>query len=1176
MRLKQLKINGFKSFADTTVIEFPSAVSGIVGPNGCGKSNVIDAIRWVLGEARVSELRGSSSMSELIFAGSSNRAASSRASVEMVLDNSDGSVTGAWGRYTELSVKRVITRDGTNAYLINNQQVRRRDVQDIFMGTGLGPRSYAIISQGMISNFIKAKPEELRVYLEEAAGVSKYKERRKETESALTSTQNNLEKVHYLQENKRAEIERLSAQAQVARRWQQLEDERMHAELLWYFLQEQNTAEEVGRINTKIAARELDVLNARGQSQQLIAQIEQLRQAAQTAREAADAARQLAWQANSKVTEIEGNIRHIVQRKDALTRQISQQTEALERRRAEKDDALERIRVLQDAQRSELDKAQALDEEAAAMAEDLEQKSDEHASCRAHYDEARDKAARGESQLAVLEVQLQSLERAYESTEAQLSALKDEAKHTTVPDSERFAQLSAEIDEKRALLEEVSAQAEEIDAQSQQAQERFEQLRAQKDALVQQLERTRARLQALESVQEQAQGEGRLPQWLQKMGLEGLPQLFESLEVDGPWAVALEAILTVKASAVPMGQLKFAAGFDRDPPPARFVLYSQTVGPRRVPEPGGIDLPLLTDVVRSSNAAVQAALAQWLAHVWVADDLTVALSLREQLPAHGRIVTAHGHVVDAVSVSFWAQESQSAGLLSRAAEIKTLSAQSHDQLEQLERVDQTLIAAKQSASDMQQRQRDVSDACGRLRDELHTIEVEHSALQAAISAWQLRSSKMSQQIDELSRRLAQLKAERDECEARFMDMEESISDLHQAAIDAKGVLEEAEAALGDMQERVRECEQQAQMARLAARNSQARQTDAEQQLKSTEDDLQMLAATLEELAAEREELDEDAQRDGLGAVLRERDEKARAHEQAEQASRQAEDALEQARHRQSELNELQTPLLQEISDLKVRRETFITQGATFTERLDACEADRKQLALEVSADALKAPTLKARVTRLAEQIAELGPVNHAALENLQLSQKAMEETERQVEDLQEAIANLLATIRRIDAETRALLKSTFEAVNRNFSEMFTGLFAGGTAQLKMTGDEILDSGVEVIAQPPGKRNASVKLLSGGEQAMTATALVFAIFRLNPAPFCLLDEVDAPLDEANQDRLARRIIEMSEQTQFMMITHHRVTMEHIGRLVGVTMKEPGVSRVVAVDVRAAVDLAQQSV
>lgn len=343
MRLRQLKISGFKSFADTTVIEFPGAVSGIVGPNGCGKSNVIDAIRWVLGEGRVSELRGKGSMSELIFAGSQGRPASSRASVEMVLDNNDGSVKGAWGRYGEIAVRRVVTRDGTNAYFINGQQVRRRDVQDIFMGTGLGPRSYAIISQGMISNFIKAKPEELRVYLEEAAGVSKYKERRRETETSLNSTRANLEKVAMLQANKAEEVERLTAEAETAQSWKKLDDERARSEEMWYFLQERDAKNSTDKLSAQIAEKENALISAKGEAAKLVAEEAGLREDARKKRDAADKAREAAWQANARVTEAEGNVRHIIEQRRTLEERISQTQAALERR---KDAKKRRLNVL--------------------------------------------------------------------------------------------------------------------------------------------------------------------------------------------------------------------------------------------------------------------------------------------------------------------------------------------------------------------------------------------------------------------------------------------------------------------------------------------------------------------------------------------------------------------------------------------------------------------------------------------------------------------------------------------------------------------------------------------------------------------------------------------------------------------------------------------------------------
>lgn len=1171
MRLKQLRINGFKSFADTTVIEFPGAVSGIVGPNGCGKSNVIDAIRWVLGEARVSELRGSNSMSELIFAGSSQRPASSRASVEMVLDNSDGSIAGAWGRYTELSVKRIVTRDGSNAYLINNQQVRRRDVQDIFLGTGLGPRSYAIISQGMISNFIKAKPEELRVYLEEAAGVSKYKERRKETETALNSTRNNLEKVHYLQETKRQEIERLTAEAEVAKKWRVLEDERMTNELLWYFVQETDAKNSIDKINAQIAQKEAAILECRGESQRLVVEIENLRQKAREMREAADSAREAAWKANAKVAEIEGNIRHIVEQKDSLTRQIASQKDTMARRANEKTEALSRIEEFKRLSAENLEKAESLEEEAAALEEESFEKNDEYEDLRQKYDEARKAENAAQQKIGILQVKLEALSREYDTILERIEALRAETRPGAAPDEERFEELKAELEDKTAELEEASAQAEELGQSLLDAQTKFDEVRNTKERLSESVGRTAARLQTLEAVQAKAEGEGRLPEWLERMGLNTLPKLFESLTVDSGWAVALEAVLSVMASALAMTELNRAAGFSYDPPPARLVFYGKSVKESEAVSMDGFKP--LTDYVHSDNPLIDATVKSWLTGVFTAETVDAAVNARAQMPAGARIVVKEGHIIDAVSISYWAEESTGAGLVSRAAEIRDLKAREESERRELEKAGEELISAKARVADAEVHHKAKLAFVDAVKNQRHTLEVEYSALKAAIDAYRARSLKVAQELEELTARRDEVDEERGTCEEEFETSDAKLSVLQQASADAQTQLEYAEQAVADIEERTRQAQNSARMARMEAKNAADRIADAERQSKTADEELSLMQETIEELTAQLEELDETAEREGLGEVLADRDAKNQAHIEAEAASNAAENEVEAARERQQKLNDDQTPMLQEISDMKVRRENWATQTTAFTQRLDECGADRDALREVVVRESLKASGLKAKVTRLSQEIADLGAVNHAALENLEASQKAMEETERQVADLDEAIANLEATIRKIDAETRELLRNTFDEVNRNFSEMFTSLFGGGNAQLKMSGDEILESGVEVIAQPPGKKNANVKLLSGGEQAMTATALVFAIFRLNPAPFCLLDEVDAPLDEANQDRLARRIVEMSKATQFMMITHHRVTMEHIGQLVGVTMKEPGVSRVVAVDVAAAVDMAQ---
>ena len=1172
VRLRQLRISGFKSFADTTVIEFPGAVAGIVGPNGCGKSNVIDAIRWVLGEARISELRGSSSMSELIFAGSLNRPASSRASVELVLDNSDGTIKGAWGRYTELSVKRIVTRDGSNAYLINNLQVRRRDVQDIFMGTGLGPRSYAIISQGMISNFIKAKPEELRVYLEEAAGVSKYKERRRETESALAGTRANLEKVSYLQQSKREEIERLQAEAEVAARWQTLTEQKNEAELLWYFLQECDAKAAVDKVNVQIARRESDLLESRGELQRLSAGIETLKDEAREKRELADKAREIAWQGTARVKEIEGEIARIVSEKASIERELASASESLARRQNERDAAVSRIGELQAQLREFEFELEACREESAAAEEELETARETNEAKKEAYENARRESTQQESRIQVLGVELQALARETNDAQMRLEAIESDRRLSQAPDEERFAELAELIAEAEAGFEELAASLEENAQRLEERKQQCERTRRRRERLAQEHARTAARLQALEAVQLKAQSEGKLAQWLVKMGLDKSARVYEKIRVDEGWTAAVEALLGVRAAAIGSGVLERTAGFEFDPPPARLVFYGQkTQDAVSAARPG---LQPLTGKVHSDDERVAAVLSVWLAGAYVASTLEEALTRREELAAGERFVTPRGHVVDAVSVSFWAEDSETTGALSRSAEIRTLTEKAQAEREELDATDEALVRAQAELSQAEMRRAEDSRRAEACRGEMHALQVEHSALSAAVAAWKEKSRRAEDQAAELKMRLEEMAARQEELDAEFETADRNLSHVQQKALEAKLELERAEQTLSGLLERTRTQQSRIQMMQVHKRTHEERVRDAQERKAGAEEEIERLSERMQELAARREELDEDAQREGLDRVLAELEAKNEAHRAAEELSRQAEQALEQARARTSELAAAQTPMLQEIADLKVRRESWVTQSAVFTERLDAAQADRAALQLRVQQDGLRASGLKTQVTRLDESIASLGAVNHAALENLQESRRAMQETERQVADLEEAIENLTASIRRIDAETRELLKGTFEEVNRNFSEMFTGLFGGGSAQLSMTGDEILESGIEVSARPPGKKNASVKLLSGGEQAMTATALVFAIFKLNPAPFCLLDEVDAPLDEANQERLAKRILQMSANTQFMMITHHRVTMEHLRTLVGVTMKEPGVSRVVSVDVEEASEMAAQ--
>ena len=1171
MHLKQLKISGFKSFADLTTIEFPSSLCGIVGPNGCGKSNVIDAIRWVLGEGRASELRGQSSMTDLIFAGSEGRPPASRASVEMVLDNSDGQVKGPWEAYTELAIRRVVTKDGTNAYFINGQQVRRRDVQDIFLGTGLGPRSYAIISQGMVNKLLEAKPEDLRVYLEEAAGVSKYKERRRETETNLTATRANLEKVAVMQANKAEEVQRLTKEAETARAWQALEDERVHAESLWYFVQERDCRDEIDRLSAQIATKEAEQLEAQGKLSGLTSQEAQLKAAAEEKKAVLEKARAASLEANKKVARAEADIQHLIEQRRMLEERIAQAQSRQQRQKDAKDDALSRIAQL--ASRIEELRAQA--EEAAGEAEglaaELEERSAATQEARERYEVARSEVNDVEKTISGVSVQIEAFARESDQLEEQIEALQAEKNAADAPDEEACRTMGEELAQKRATLEEEMAVLEELASAAEEAAAKLESAREVRNASQNKLSAMEARLAALVAVQEKARAEGKLPEWLEKMGLSGAKRFFERVHISENRARAVEAVLSVRAQALGVTQLERVAGFTLDAPPARLVFYSNFApAQEKTVVPEGWER--LSDAVTTDEVTLRPMIEMWLGNAFVVKDLDEALRMRSRLPAGARFVTPEGHIVEPQSVSFWAEENPAAGLLSRMAEIQTLSAATETVREALLDADGEVTRAKAALqaerSDREARENTVE----RLKGEVHRLEVEYSRLQVALAAWKARQGKITESLGQLKERYEELAARREETETTFAALDEKLSGLQQAENDAQTALEEAENIEALTQERSQEAGSRAARARMEADATAVRREDAQKLAATADEEIEMVAAEIEELRAGFEGLDEVAQRAGLQQFVQEL-QRLEVEESAAQAQADAaENALTELFERSRELQSLQAPLIQAISDIKVKRAQSQVNIEIFTARLEELRVDRGALASEVNNDKVSADSARRRVKRLEQQITDLGSVNHAALETLEASRRAMQETERQVKDLEEAIANLEATIRQIDAETRDLLKNTFEAVNANFAEVFKSLFGGGNAYLEMTGDEILESGVEINAQPPGKKNKTISLLSGGEKSLTATALTFAIFKLNPAPFCLLDEVDAPLDEANQDRLARQIVAMSAQTQFAMITHLRVTMEKMGQLIGVTMKEPGVSRVVAVDIKEAVRVA----
>ena len=1177
MRLRQIKIAGFKSFADPTVIEIRDPLIAIVGPNGCGKSNIIDAVRWVLGEGRVSELRGSA-MSELIFAGSTKRAPLGRASVELVLDNSDHAVKGPWGQYAELSIRRVVTGDGLSAYYINHQQVRKRDVQEIFLGTGLGSKSYAIVSQGMIERFTSAKPEEVRVYLEEAAGVSLYKERRREAESRLRETTENLERAADLQVVRAEEVERLRGEAATAARWVELDRRKTEAESLWYFLQCESARREndearaaITRTENEIAAKRAALEETEGAQSALEDDLK--RADAEHERISAD------FRAAEKdLARLEGEMSRQVERRRAAERDLKDAREAMEGKtklarelEARIESSAGRIEALEAA----LEEFEEMNE---ARAEALEAAEGEADAARERSEDAGRRVAAARTALKVEEAGLERERARAAELQGRLERLDEDEASLEKPNPEAAAALSEALEEARAEEEEASLALEDASAAAETARLAAAAAGEKYFALLSEFKSLSAKLQTLEDVQKQALDSDALSAWLKDAGLEGLPELADAIDVPEDWVTALEAVLEHRTRAFLLRDLRAAADFARRRPPARLSFAAPDGSSAAAGAPAadwtidGRPVRRLDDLVRASHPAAAAALAAWTAGIGVAEDAAQALRVRTQIPEGCALVTPAGDVVTRATVTFWAAEDPRLALLSRARAIKAL----RDKVEALDleagEADDRRGAAQKCEADLRRAAEDAqlrATEAGRRTARLALEEREaQSRLEAALR----------READRKRSREA-LEEERAEVEARVEALLDSVDAKSVEADAAEAAAAEAAAAHGRAQDRLIEVRRletetihQAAMKRLEIEQAKRARVEDEQRLAEAKSDAAREGARIAEAERLLAEEDRSALEKGAAELIEKSAGLERAAGDALGRLTEAKRRVDDNRRLAKTITESMMPLTESLGSWRVTAEQKAGLLAQFTERMEELGADWERLALLAQERGMKAPAVKSEVTRLMNEIASLGPVNHAALAHLEAAEEQMRAAELQMEDLRRAVETLEGAIRRIDAETRARMRETFEKVNRSFTETFRGLFGGGEASLNLVGDEILTAGVEVRAQPPGKRNQTLTLLSGGEKALTATALIFAMFRLNPAPFCLLDEVDAPLDEANQGRLARLCQSMSEATQFIIITHHRVTMEHASALIGVTMKEPGVSRVVSVDIAEALEYA----
>jgi len=1168
MRLTRLKLAGFKSFVDPTNIALPGQLIGVVGPNGCGKSNVIDSVRWVLGESKASELRGES-MQDVIFNGSGSRKPVSRAAVELVFDNTLGRLSGQWSQYAELSVKRLLTRSGQSEYYINNLHVRRKDVTDLFLGTGLGPRAYAIIGQGTISRIIEARPDELRVFLEEAAGVTRYKERRKETGHRLADTRDNLTRVEDIRLELASQMERLEGQAGVARQYRAYSDELTRKQqLLWLLrrneaqLERERLAREVEQASTGLEAQNAALRN-------LEARIEAAREAHFAASDGVHAAQGELFAANAEVARLEAEIRHRREAQREYETRLAQLTADRQNWQAQAATLAADEQRWQDLLAVADERVEQGQLRLAAQQERLPLAEDSHAAARQEASRQRAEIVQAERRLHVEQANRGHAQRSLQSIASRRERLALERQALAAPDDRELTDKQGQLLALRAAISVALDEQKSL----QQALPQVEQQRREILAAVQHAQKERAeataRRNALQQLQRRLQADGKLGDWLHRHGLQNGEALWKSLHVEAGWEDAVEAVLRERLGALPADAADPAWSTDR--PGSKLTLLLPLVGGATSRVVGG---DTLLARIRCDSPQLSDILADWLGEVLTAPDLEAALAQRSALPASACCVTSGGDLVSRQSVTLFAPDSGEHGLLERQREIDGLAAVIGEREERLAQAQARLGESEQRLQDSQHTLQESGHQLGVLQNRAHALQVETLKLAQAGE----RFSERQAQIDDS---LAELAVEEESESERLFVIDEAI-DAHSEQLrqlqtlmhTAQMLFERSEGVVREQREQLGGCERELREAEFSQRESRSKLQElaAGRELAS-----QQLARVVEELkrcAENASALQADELEPRLQAALDHRVAREHALASARDALEMATNALRGLDEERLKAEQSLDPLRNRIGELKLKEQAAALNVEQAATQLAEAKADEPSLAGELGG--WRAAPLQGAITALQRSIDALGAVNLAALDELEAARERKGYLDAQSEDLTQAMETLENAIRRIDRETRDLLQSTYDAVNRSFGELFPALFGGGEARLIMTGEEILDAGLQVMAQPPGKKNSTIHLLSGGEKALTAIALVFSMFQLNPAPFCLLDEVDAPLDDTNTERFCSMVRRMSINTQFLFISHNKITMEMAQQLVGVTMQESGVSRIVEVDMEEALRMREQLV
>ncbi len=1167
MQLKKIKLAGFKSFVDPTTISFPSQLVGVVGPNGCGKSNVIDAVRWVLGESSAKNLRGTS-LEDVIFNGSSARKPVGHATIELIFDNTDGSLGGQYAQYNEIAIKRRLTRDGQSAYYLNGARCRRRDITDIFLGTGLGPRSYAIIEQGTVSRLIEAKPEELRVFLEEAAGISKYKERRRETENRIRSTKDNISRLNDLLGELEKRLATLQRQARTAEKYKVVKEEERLVKAQLLALRWQALDGELEEQNRAIASRETALEAKLADLRAVEAEVEKQRDRHGELNSAFNQVQERYYAAGAEIARMEQAIQHATERLLQNQRDLEEVERNWRESQAHIDEDAQRIATLTralEASEPELEMAREAETASTAALAEAERRmqiwQNEWDAFNTHAAAQIQAAEVERTRIHHLEDHLMQLRDRQARLEGELGLLD------STSDEEALAALE---EEEQTLAETLAGhQAALQDLMGQLAQQREDYQR-----LTEALERARRRHQsvqkrhaALDALQKVALGKETetVNGWLEQRGLADAERLAQHLQVAPGWEQAVETVLGSCLEAVCVDGLDdLAQQVDSLPSGSLTVFDTAAHGVSQDEARWGAPL--------SSKVTAPWDLGTVLAGVYAVDNLDEALSLRTRLGANQSLVTREGIWLGRGWLRVAREAGTEGGVLKRERELKAitrelaevegelanLERQEQVSREQARRLEEQREAAQQRATESSRLLADLQARTGSLRARLEQVRASHQRM-----------------ADEIAEIAARMESDKEELTTARERLEQVLAETAHHEPQREQLLNQRD----DLRRTLETCRDQARNDRDRAREIAMRRESMSAQLQSLRVSHERLNSQLANLTRQREELMRALENgdEPIVNMKQELEEKLRQRLEIESALGGARREVEACDHALRELNERHNAIAQELQDmqstlegLRLARQEFQVRRQTIQEQLAETAYELPVLLDEMPEDATEA-AWQEKLDQLGARIQRMGAINLAAIDEYNEQSERKVYLDSQLADLNEALETLESAIRKIDNETRARFKETYERVNERLQQFYPRLFGGGLARLDMTSDDLLEAGIQITAQPPGKRPGSIHLLSGGEKALTAIALVFALFELNPAPFCMLDEVDAPLDDNNAIRFCQLVKEMSDRVQFIVISHNKITMEMAQQLIGVTMHEPGVSRLVAVDVDEAVEM-----